>query len=51
MTEEKNQAKLSRRRFLEAGSAALAVAAGVQVAQGQEQNRSADHHLDRKSVV
>ena len=49
MTEEKNQAKLSRRRFLEAGSAVLAVAAGVQVAQGQEQNRSPDHHLPNES--
>src|SRR5271168_2690591 len=36
MTDEKDQAKLSRRRFLEAGSAVLVAAAGVQVAQGQE---------------
>jgi oxalate decarboxylase len=49
MTEEKKQAKLSRRRFIEAGSAVLAVTAGMGVAQGQERNRSADHHLPNES--
>ncbi len=33
---EKDQAKLSRRRFLEAGSAAFVAAAGMQAAQGQQ---------------
>jgi oxalate decarboxylase len=46
----KDQAKVSRRRFLEASSAMLVAAAGVQVAQGQEkQIRSADHHLPNES--
>jgi oxalate decarboxylase len=48
--QEKDQAKVSRRRFLEASSAMLVAAAGVQVAQGQEkQIRSADHHLPNES--
>jgi oxalate decarboxylase len=48
--QEKDQAKLSRRRFLEAGSAMLVAATGMQVAQGQEkQIRSADHHLPNES--
>jgi len=48
--QEKDQAKVSRRRFLEASSAMLVVAAGVQTAQGQEkQIRSADHHLPNES--
>jgi len=48
--QEKDQAKVSRRRFLEASSAMLVVAAGVQAAQGQEkQIRSADHHLPNES--
>jgi oxalate decarboxylase len=48
--QEKEQAKVSRRRFLEASSAMLVAAAGVQVAQGQEkQIRSADHHLPNES--
>ena len=50
MGQEKDQAKLSRRRFLEAGSAMLVAATGMQVAQGQEkQIRSADHHLPNES--
>jgi oxalate decarboxylase len=48
--EEKDQSKVSRRRFLEASSAMLVAAAGMQVAQGQEkQIRSADHHLPNES--
>jgi oxalate decarboxylase len=48
--QEIEQAKVSRRRFLEASSAMLVAAAGVQVAQGQEkQIRSADHHLPNES--
>jgi oxalate decarboxylase len=48
--QEKEQAKVSRRRFLEASSAMLVAAAGMQVAQGQEkQIRSADHHLPNES--
>ena len=50
MEQEKDQSKVSRRRFLEASSAMLVVAAGVQTAQGQEkQIRSADHHLPNES--
>jgi len=50
MPEEKDQAKVSRRRFLETSSAVLVAAAGVQVAQGQQtQTRSADHHLPDES--
>ena len=46
-----DQGKVSRRRFLEAGSAVLAAAAGMQVAGAQEkgQIRSADHHLPNES--
>jgi oxalate decarboxylase len=48
--QEKDQAKVSRRRFLEASSAMLVAATGMQVAQGQEkQIRSADHHLSNES--
>jgi oxalate decarboxylase len=48
--QEKDQAKVSRRRFLGASSAMLVAAAGVQVAQGQEkQIRSADHNLPNES--
>jgi oxalate decarboxylase len=48
--QEKDQAKVSRRRFLEASSAMLVAATGMQVAQGQEkQIRSADHHLPNES--
>jgi len=36
VSEEKDQAKVSRRRFLEAGSAVFVAAAGIQIAQGQE---------------
>ncbi len=36
MSEEKDQAKVSRRKFLEAGSAVLVAAAGMQAAQGQQ---------------
>ena len=50
MKQEKDQAKVSRRRFLEASSAMLVAATGMQVAQGQEkQIRSADHHLSNES--
>jgi oxalate decarboxylase len=47
MATEKDQTVVSRRKFLETGSAVLAAAAGLQVAQGQEkaQVRSADHRL------
>lgn len=46
-----DQAKVSRRRFLEASSAVLAAAAGMQVAGAQEKTpiRSADHHLPDES--
>src|ERR1700723_1237810 len=36
MQEEKDQSKLSRRKFLETGSAVLVAAAGLQAAQGQQ---------------
>src|SRR5258708_33152933 len=36
MSDENDQSKLSRRRFLEAGSAVLVAAAGMQAAQGQQ---------------
>src|SRR5216684_5166174 len=36
MSDENDQTKLSRRRFLEAGSAVLVAAAGMQAAQGQQ---------------
>jgi oxalate decarboxylase len=51
VSEEKDQAKVSRRKFLEAGSAVLVAAAGMQVAQGQEKApiRSTDHHLPNES--
>jgi oxalate decarboxylase len=51
VSEDKDQSKVSRRRFLEAGSAVLVAAAGMQVAQGQEKTpiRSADHHLPDES--
>jgi oxalate decarboxylase len=51
VSEDKDQAKVSRRKFLEAGSAVLVAAAGMQVAQGQEKTpiRSADHHLPDES--
>ncbi len=45
-----DQTKVSRRRFIEAGSAMVAAAAGLQIAQGQEQvPRSADHHLPNET--
>jgi oxalate decarboxylase len=50
VAEEKDQSKVSRRRFIEASSAMLVAAAGMQAAQGQEkQIRSADHHLPNES--
>jgi oxalate decarboxylase len=51
MSEGQDQAKVSRRRFLEAGSAVFVAAAGMQMAQGQEKTpiRSADHHLINES--
>ncbi len=53
MSEDRDQVRVSRRRFLEAGSAVLVAAAGMQVAQGQENQqtpiRSADHHLPNES--
>jgi oxalate decarboxylase len=51
VSEDKDQVKVSRRRFLEAGSAVLVAAAGMQSAQGQEKTpiRSADHHLPDES--
>ena len=51
MSEDKDQVKVSRRKFLEAGSAVLVAAAGMQAAQGQEKApiRSADHHLPNES--
>ena len=39
MSEDKDQVRVSRRRFLEAGSAVLVAAAGMQVAQGQGQEK------------
>lgn len=49
--DESEQSRVSRRRFLETGSAVLAAAAGLQVAQAQEKVpiRSADHHLTNES--
>ncbi|MFY9939344.1 MAG: cupin domain-containing protein, partial [Silvibacterium sp.] len=43
--------ELSRRRFIGVGSAALAAAAGLQIAEGQENKvpRSPDHHLPNES--
>ncbi len=51
MQEDKDQSRLSRRKFLETGSAVFVAAAGLQVAQGQEKTpiRSADHHLSNES--
>lgn len=51
VSEDKDQVRLSRRKFLETGSAVLVAAAGMQVAQGQEKTptRSADHHLPDES--
>jgi oxalate decarboxylase len=45
------QSRVSRRKFLESGSAVLVAAAGLQVAQGQEKKvpRSADHHLSNET--
>jgi oxalate decarboxylase len=40
-----DQGKLSRRRFLEAGSAVLVAAAGAQVAQGQEKPVQTSDHV------
>ena len=47
MSEDKglDQGKLSRRRFLEAGSAVLVAAAGAQVAQGQEKPVQTSDHV------
>ena len=36
MSEDKDQAKVSRRKFIEAGSAVFMAAAGLQAAQGQQ---------------
>ena len=51
MSKDKDQARVSRRKFLETGSAVLVAAAGMQVAQGQEKTpiRSADHHQSNES--
>jgi oxalate decarboxylase len=48
---DKDQVRVSRRKFLESGSAVLVAAAGLQVAQGQEKTpiRSADHHQPNES--
>jgi oxalate decarboxylase len=48
---DKEQVRVSRRKFLESGSAVLVAAAGLQVAQGQEKTpiRSADHQLPNES--
>jgi oxalate decarboxylase len=48
---DKDQGRVSRRKFLESGSAVLVAAAGLQVAQGQEKTpiRSADHHQPNES--
>jgi oxalate decarboxylase len=48
---DKDQGRVSRRKFLESGSAVLVAAAGLQVAQGQEKTpiRSADHQLPNES--
>jgi oxalate decarboxylase len=49
--QENEQKRVSRRRFLGAGSAAIAAAAGLQVAEAQEKSaiRSSDHHLKNES--
>jgi oxalate decarboxylase len=44
MEEDNNQSKLSRRKFLEAGSAVLVAAAGMQVAQGQQVPQIVPNH-------
>lgn len=44
MEEDHNQSKLSRRKFLEAGSAVLVAAAGMQVAQGQQVPQIVPNH-------
>jgi oxalate decarboxylase len=51
VSEDKDQVRVSRRKFLEAGSAVLVAAAGMQVAQGQEKTpiRSADHQQPNES--
>jgi oxalate decarboxylase len=51
VSEDKDQVRVSRRKFLETGSAVLVAVAGMQVAQGQEKTpiRSADHHLPDES--
>lgn len=45
------KSRVSRRRFIEGGSAVLAAAAGLQLVQAQETDvpRSADHHLPNES--
>jgi len=51
VSEDKDQGRVSRRKFLEAGSAVLVAAAGMQVAQGQEKTpiHSTDHQLPNES--
>jgi oxalate decarboxylase len=54
MSEDQDQSKVSRRRFLEAGSAVFVAAAGLQAASGQQEGqkntlRSADHHLPNET--
>src|SRR3984885_13475569 len=44
VSEEKDPGKVSRRRFLEAGSAVLVAAAGMQVAQGQQVPQIVPNH-------
>jgi len=39
VADERDQSKLSRRKFLETGSAVLVAAAGIQAAQGQQQSK------------
>lgn len=50
MTEKEHASPVTRRRFLETGSAILVVAAGLQTGLAQEKTpRSADHHLPNET--
>jgi oxalate decarboxylase len=53
MSEDQDQSKVSRRKFLETGSAVFVAAAGLTAASAQQEGktpiRSADHHLPNES--
>ena len=54
MAEEKDQARLSRRKFIETGSAVFVAAAGLQAAQGQQaaagKTTSTDNHTGKNET-